>query len=223
MLILAVECSTKIASLAILHHKKLVAFEKYEVPVGKSINLPLAVKEILANNTVLPCEIELYALSIGPGSYSGLRAAIATVSGLALPAKTPIFSIPTPDVIAYQYLQKHSCNSPLEFIVIGDARRMQFWYRSYRNENGIPIPISDIGLLKYSECLNVIHSHLVSSEKEKIVDLFKPYLLSSYTLKAESEYPLAATVAIIAENCYKKEVSTQESNVVLPIYMHPAI
>jgi tRNA threonylcarbamoyl adenosine modification protein YeaZ len=224
MLIIAIECSTKLASIAIFQDANQLAFESRATTPGKSINLPSTINKIIDNNGLSFDDIELYALSIGPGSYSGLRTAIATTQGLALPSSTPIFSVCSADVIAYQIYQKKLTPQHRQITILGDARRAQIWYRTYKVEEENLSPINDFSLLNYSDCSKIPPSYIASPDMDKLAPLLNKNISQEHTLQETPEYPLATTVALLANKAYKKEgeVSTKPERI-LPIYMHPAV
>jgi len=75
--------------------------------------------------TALP-EITRVAVAIGPGSFSGIRSALAFANGFSLPAGTPVIGIPTPAAIWRAWQSEHPDTTA--GIVIGDARRGKLWY-----------------------------------------------------------------------------------------------
>lgn len=59
-----------------------------------------AVEFLLASAGLAPAEVEAYAVTTGPGSFTGLRVGLATVQGLALAAGAPCLGLSTLDVLA---------------------------------------------------------------------------------------------------------------------------
>ena len=76
-------------------------------------------------------------LTIGPGSFSGIRSAIGFAQGLALPNPgVRILGVSTAAVIAWQHLRL--ATSGASCVVMGDARREHVWKARFeRNETGI--------------------------------------------------------------------------------------
>lgn len=59
-----------------------------------------AVQGLLGRGGVSVAALEAIALTIGPGSYTGLRIGLGVAKGLALAQKTPLVGVPTLDVVA---------------------------------------------------------------------------------------------------------------------------
>ena len=64
----------------------------------------------------------------GPGSFAGIRSALAFAQGYALGSKCEVLGLPSPCAIAADYFAAaQSDNSPGPLAVVGDARRGKFW------------------------------------------------------------------------------------------------
>ncbi len=59
-----------------------------------------AVEFLLSSAGLAPQQVEAYAVTTGPGSFTGLRVGLATVQGLALAAGAPCLGLSTLDVLA---------------------------------------------------------------------------------------------------------------------------
>jgi tRNA threonylcarbamoyladenosine biosynthesis protein TsaB len=72
-------------------------------------------------------EIDLWAISIGPGSFTSLRVGLATVKGLAMASRKPVVSIPTLEAVAREVIYT---SGPICALL--DARRGEVYYAIYR-------------------------------------------------------------------------------------------
>jgi tRNA threonylcarbamoyladenosine biosynthesis protein TsaB len=109
MRILGVDTSTSTASIAILENSQIVAEDYYprERRVGRSgpianhseIILPLVDSVLKRAGIGLP-DIAGIAVSVGPGSFTGIRIGLSTVKGLAYGTEVPAFGISTLQAIA---------------------------------------------------------------------------------------------------------------------------
>ena len=61
--------------------------------------LPGAIEKVLSDATLTPDTIEGIAVSIGPGSFTGLRIGLGVAKGMALALDKPIVAVPTLDVL----------------------------------------------------------------------------------------------------------------------------
>jgi tRNA threonylcarbamoyladenosine biosynthesis protein TsaB len=100
MRVLAVETSTLAGGVALVDGDRLVAEYVLDVSVTHSERLLATVDRVLADARWSPRDLEGLAVSIGPGSFTGLRIGVSTVKGLAWALGLPIAAVPTLDAMA---------------------------------------------------------------------------------------------------------------------------
>jgi tRNA threonylcarbamoyladenosine biosynthesis protein TsaB len=127
MKVLAIDSSSLVAGVAVLDGEQLL-FEAYHHHKRNhsEILMPL-VEEAFHSSGVHPNELDLLAVSSGPGSFTGLRIGISTVKGLAQALEKPVVSIPTLDALAWNIVGISGLICP-----IMDARREQVYTSLYR-------------------------------------------------------------------------------------------
>ena len=79
----------------------------------------------LAAAHIQPAQLRRFAAATGPGSFSGIRSALALLNGLAIPISAEVTGIPTPAAIWRAFKTLHP-ETPAATI-IGDARRGKLW------------------------------------------------------------------------------------------------
>ena len=119
---LAIECSTSRGSVAGRRAGELVFSERFTAARGHGSALFEVVQRAL--KTLSTCD--QVVVGLGPGSYSGVRIAIAAAIGLEIGLDCTLLGIPS--IAAIQTDEK-------SYLVTGDARRQQFFLA--RVENGI--------------------------------------------------------------------------------------
>ncbi len=75
-------------------------------------------------------ELDAIAISIGPGSFTGLRIGLSTAKGLAFALDKPLVAVPTFDAIAESGRQWHAAVESL--VVLVDAKKDEWYAREYR-------------------------------------------------------------------------------------------
>jgi len=100
MNILAIDTSTDYLSLAILKDGRLGAKFHKKADRRHSILLVPMIDRLLKRARLKIKEIDCFAISAGPGSFTGLRIGVTVVKGLAYALKKRIVAVPTLDVIA---------------------------------------------------------------------------------------------------------------------------
>jgi tRNA threonylcarbamoyladenosine biosynthesis protein TsaB len=100
MKILGVDTSTSYGSLGLIEDDKVVAEYALLRDETHSTRLVPAIQALLKEARLVLDEIDGMAVSLGPGSFTGLRVGLSAVKGLALAAERPVVGIPTLDALA---------------------------------------------------------------------------------------------------------------------------
>ena len=82
MIVLGVESSAVVASAAVLKDGKVIGEKFLNSGLTHSVTLLPMIKEVLDDCDVSVCDVDVFAVSAGPGSFTGLRIGAATVKGL---------------------------------------------------------------------------------------------------------------------------------------------
>ena len=125
MRVLAVDTTSPRGSLAIADETGILAEERVESTAGHSRWLLPAVQRALQELDLAAAAIDLFAVTSGPGSFTGLRVGISTVQGLSLAARKPCLGIPTLDVWARQ-----ARGTAPSITVVLDAFRGEVWAKA---------------------------------------------------------------------------------------------
>jgi tRNA threonylcarbamoyladenosine biosynthesis protein TsaB len=93
MLVLALDTTTSTASCALARDGRVVCEQVTEAPNAHAERLPTDLMSLLARAGVTLSDIDVFAVAIGPGSFTGLRIGIATMQGLAFAEGKPLVGI----------------------------------------------------------------------------------------------------------------------------------
>jgi tRNA threonylcarbamoyladenosine biosynthesis protein TsaB len=100
MLVLGIDTATRIASVGLVRGGEPLAEESCQaVPSHTEILLPL-ISSLLARSGISLAEVSGIGLSIGPGSFTGLRIALSTVKGFAYALGQKVVGVSTLDALA---------------------------------------------------------------------------------------------------------------------------
>lgn len=122
-IIVSLETATRACSVALHQEGKLVASQSYHLEKSHSSLLPLIIKEMLKNCEVNLTSVDAFAVSSGPGSYTGLRIGTTTAKGLAFALNKPLISVNTLEAMLYGV--QNILQAPAYFCPMIDARRME--------------------------------------------------------------------------------------------------
>ena len=103
MLILAVDTTTERESVAVIEAGAVRAEVRLHAGDGHSRRLLPAIAFLLDSLGIAPGAVEGYAVTAGPGSFTGLRVGLSTVQGLALAARRPCLGLSALDVVAVRF------------------------------------------------------------------------------------------------------------------------
>ena len=136
MKILSISTATKELSVALNEDERLIV-EKNELDErNHSEHLDPIIDEILNKNKLKLKDIDRFAVTIGPGSYTGLRIGVTTVKMFASILNKEVVGVSTLQALAA------SCSEEDTLVVAGiDARNDNFFAGAYLNENGQPINV----------------------------------------------------------------------------------
>jgi tRNA threonylcarbamoyladenosine biosynthesis protein TsaB len=128
--ILALETSGRIGSVALALGPHLLAETAFSAPMTHSSEIFPAISALLKRLGRRPSQIEHIYVSIGPGSFTGLRIAVTIAKAMHLARPVKIVAIDTLDVIA-----ANVTDTPLSIETIAtvlDAKRNQFFIATYK-------------------------------------------------------------------------------------------
>jgi tRNA threonylcarbamoyladenosine biosynthesis protein TsaB len=100
MMILGINTSTLKGSVALMSENGLVCEYMLDVQITHSERLLPSIDRLLQESGVGLPDLSGVAVSVGPGSFTGLRIGLATAKGLALAASLRLWGIPTLEAMA---------------------------------------------------------------------------------------------------------------------------
>ena len=157
-LVLAVETSSRVGSVALARGPVLLAESTFSAPLQHSAEVFPAISQLLNRFHFVPGDIAQVHIATGPGSFTGLRIAVTLAKAMHLASATAIVTVNSLDVIAAnigdassaQALQD-SCGVPLDRIAaVLDAKRGEFYAAVYQRTGRTeradqPVPAGDSG------------------------------------------------------------------------------
>jgi tRNA threonylcarbamoyladenosine biosynthesis protein TsaB len=127
MRLLALETATLAGGAALLDDGRLVGESRLNIALTHSERLMAVVDRLLRDCGWDTSSLGALAVSVGPGSFTGLRVGAATAKGLALALEIPVAPVPTLDALAATLPFADAPVCPLL-----DARRGEVYCSLYR-------------------------------------------------------------------------------------------
>ena len=216
MRVLAIDTSTKFLCLGLADKTR---FYEYRIELGRR-HLSLLVPTIKRILQALGChaqDLDYFAVGLGPGSFTGLRVAVATIKGLGWAYKKPIVGISTLDIIANNARKR---DKPV--VVAVDARRNLIYCSMYKSKAGALKRISRDYLLRKEEFIKKVGGNaLILGDA---LDLHKGFFLEHLNgiefLDKDYWYPEAHHMLNLAlEKIKERKVSSAFNT--SPVYLYP--
>ena len=153
--ILAIETSTPACSVALAVGGR--RFSRYsEEPRSHTRLIMAMIDQVLAEANVVPEELDAIAVTVGPGSFTGLRIGFCTAQGLAYGLDKPVVPVSTLQVMAHTYMRRYQPDTEDCVVVMPvlDARMGEFNCGAYQlDSSGYFKPVKKDQLLSKIKAL----------------------------------------------------------------------
>jgi tRNA threonylcarbamoyladenosine biosynthesis protein TsaB len=100
--IILIETSTALCSVALAEDGTVTAYRESSAPKAHASLTAVFVQEVLAERGVTLADCDAVCVSMGPGSYTGLRVGVSTAKGLCFGAGKPLLAVGTLDTLVAQ-------------------------------------------------------------------------------------------------------------------------
>lgn len=127
---LAIETSTMLGGVAVVEDNRLIAELRVNVKTTHSEGLMPAIDFMLSRAGLSINEIDMFSVSAGPGSFTGLRVGLSTIKGLAFSTGKPVAAVSSLEALAW--------NMPFsmhQVCPLFDARRKEVYAAIYKWNN----------------------------------------------------------------------------------------
>ena len=100
--IILIETSTALCSVALAEDGAVTAYRESSEPKAHASLTAVFVQEVLAERGVTLADCDAVCVSMGPGSYTGLRVGVSTAKGLCFGSGKPLLAVGTLDTLVAQ-------------------------------------------------------------------------------------------------------------------------
>lgn len=219
MRVLAIDTATVLASVALVEGDTVIAESSVSnIKTHSRILMPM-ISKVFEIASLRPRDIDAIGVSIGPGSFTGVRIGVATAKGMAISLKKPLIGVSTLDGLAQ--------NTPFADGIICpilDAREGQVNNALYRFEKYSLKRLTDYRVLSIYELIEELMGYT-----EKIimsgdgVFLYRDVITNALSEKVffapvNAIMPRATSIAYLASERIKRGIQSASGNVV-PIYL----
>ena len=150
MIQLALETSTRHPSICLLEQARIVSAAPDITSLPTSVSLLPGIEQLLKKANFRPNDLEAISISIGPGSFTGLRLGVSTAKTLAWALGCKVYPVCTHEVIASQArheLRENPDVSVKQIATVIDAQRGQWFAQLHELDSSVetkPTEVSKI-------------------------------------------------------------------------------
>jgi len=196
--VLGIETATSVASIAIAGKDAVLSECMINEKRMHSINLLPMIENTFKSAGIEPAQLDGIAVSIGPGSFTGLRIGIAVAKMLSCVWNIPIAPVSILQAMAYQL---YGCKDMICPMI--SARRNEVYTAVYTTDKGQMVNIQDpvaVSIEQIASILNDKKGNVVFLGDA--IELYRHYLINTISDKIEFEFntvikPSAASIALL--------------------------
>jgi tRNA threonylcarbamoyladenosine biosynthesis protein TsaB len=223
---LVVDRSSGRPGMAVFEGMTPVFAEAAEVDPTRSPAWMAGLAETLGMRGFAAEDFDLFVCGLGPGSFSGIRACLSALQGMALPGGRPVYGVASAAALALG----QAAGDGGRVTVVGDARRNRLWCVTYAVDaarSGMTLAdgrapahtADDFRLVPADQLAAAVPdgTKIVTTDWERLKDLLGG-LFAADRLVARAVFPSAEDVGRLALAESAARVFEP-----LPIYLHPAV
>lgn len=201
--ILNIETSTSVCSAALTAEGMVLThYEDFE---GRNHATLLSgfIKQCLDFAAERELKLDAVAVSIGPGSYTGLRIGLSEAKGLCYALKIPLIGVSTLELMAVSVMFNFDYDPETILVPMIDARRMEVYTAAY--DSALKPILSPSPLIldsdSYSDILDKYPTAFFGDGSEKAKDIIK----SPSARFIPDIFPLAAYMTALSERAWHRK------------------
>lgn len=152
MRVLSIETATAVCAAAVIEEGRVLAERSIHEQRVHAEKLITIIDEVLRASA----GYDVIAVSIGPGSFTGLRIGLSVAKGLACGSGKPIVAVSTLEALAFRAVYEALAGSGDQIIAMIDARRRDVYAAGFRYEQNALLPLFDARAISIPELVYFI-------------------------------------------------------------------
>ena len=201
-LILNIETATQHCSVGLADHGKIIAIRESNEKNIHASKVTVFTDEVCREAGIGMKDLDAIAVSMGPGSYTGLRIGVSTAKGFCYALEIPLLAVPTLQSMALKVSMLSDYPEDMLFCPMIDARRMEVYTALFDRDNR---PVKDTEALimddnSFEEALKGHEIIYFGDGAEKGRDLLDPKGMKFL----DGIQPSADGIAIISYDKFRK-------------------
>ena len=219
LIILALDSTAEVSTVAVCDRERLLSEITVNTGNTHSATLLPAVEQALKMAEITVNDVDVFACSTGPGSFTGVRIGTATVKGIAYGKNKPCVSVSTLEALAYNLADRNGVICP-----VMNARRGQVYNAIFKTSDGdvkrlCPDRALSISELDEELSGNTEPVYLCGDGYEITQSGFRNTTVQSVGIR--QRYQNAYSVAQVALKKYENNETVSDTELA-PIYLRPS-
>ncbi|NNN20437.1 MAG: tRNA (adenosine(37)-N6)-threonylcarbamoyltransferase complex dimerization subunit type 1 TsaB [Acidimicrobiales bacterium] len=225
MVIVGIESSTSKLGVGILRDGEMIAISTLYAPRRHVESIIPLLRNLLEASELQKSDIELIALDVGPGLFTGLRVGVVTAKTLAAALKIKIVPVNSLEAMASQFV---ASQAPLldkarkkfhqhAIVPVIDGRRGEIYHAGYSSDMRETLWEQEVSkpelLLNKVSGLDV--AYVFGSGYEKYKEELNNGFISS------ESFPLQPSVETLCQIAYAGAIEPLEPRYIAPLYLRP--
>lgn len=216
-LIVSIETSTKVCSVALHDANQLIATQTLHIEKSHAESLPMAIEHLMASGPYTKKDLAAVAVASGPGSYTGLRIGASTAKGLCYALQIPLIAVNTLEAMVCG-MQPYNTTQALLCPML-DARRMEVYCLLADATNKVLLPAHAQVMDEHSLQTWLLSTPILffGDGVQKCKSILANH---SHALFVDHYYPQAHHVGCLAYTKFQ-QASFEDLVYFTPLYMKP--
>ena len=208
-MILCIETSTAVCSVALVDKGDVIAVRESLDGQNHAEKITVFIDEMMEEARISYKELDAVAVSMGPGSYTGLRIGVSTAKGFCYTLDRPLIAVDTLAAMAHGFVSQQTTDNSQQtlstvYCPMIDARRMEV-YTAFFNEKLERISDTEALVVdenSFMELKQNNHLYLFGDGADKLTSLFE----SENNITVVEKFHCSATyMATMAEESFIKK------------------
>jgi tRNA threonylcarbamoyladenosine biosynthesis protein TsaB len=216
MNILGIETSSAVCSVGLVNDRGLSIERNIFDPHIHSEKLLTLVEQVLRQAELEPGDLDAVAVSIGPGSFTGLRIGLSSAKGLCYALNKKLIAVSTFEAIARAVSESRGVSSAINIVI--DAKQGEFYFGSYdlnNNHDRLSVNVHTRRLEEFHWSDLSISPSLWVTDRPEII---RGYGISSEFVLELSSFCRGDSVARLGSGCYERNEFADLAFIV-PVYL----
>jgi tRNA threonylcarbamoyladenosine biosynthesis protein TsaB len=201
--ILALDAALARCAAAVVIDQQLISVRQENAVIGHAALLPVMTEAVLDEARLSADDLDLVAVTVGPGSFTGIRAALALAHGIALAVGVPVVGVTVGEALAdaLPYLARRNLWSVI------DSRRGRVFLERSGDVVAVPLdalPMPEGGVALAGDAAPAVAARLAARDIDVML--------------TDARLPMVRHVAVVAEQRFAGQRAARAAQ---PLYVDP--